>query len=86
MAAFMSSRWLLPRGLLVESISRGAESITVAARSAASQGTCPSCGQGSRRVHSRYRLWRTLDDVVVSLRRRGGRAAGRAWRVRTSAA
>jgi transposase len=64
MAAFMSSRWLLPRGLLVESISRGAESITVAARSAASQGTCPSCGQGSRRVHSRYR--RTLADLPCS--------------------
>ena len=32
MAAFMSGRWLLPKGLLVESISRGAGSIVVAAR------------------------------------------------------
>ncbi len=64
MAAFMSSRWLLPKGLLVESITRGADSITVAARSAAGQGTCPSCGQGSRRVHGRYR--RTLADLPCS--------------------
>src|SRR5687768_14737276 len=64
MAAFMSSRWLLPKGLLVESVTRGADGITVAARSAAGQGTCPSCGQGSRRVHSRYR--RTLADLPCS--------------------
>jgi transposase len=64
MAAFMSSRWLLPKGLLVESISRGAGSIIVAARSAASEGICPSCGRRSRRVHSRYR--RTLADLPCS--------------------
>jgi transposase len=61
MAAFMSSRWLLPKGLLAESISRGPDSITVAARSATSEGICPSCGRRSRRVHSRYR--RTLADL-----------------------
>jgi transposase len=64
MAAFMSSRWLLPKGLLVESVSRGAGSIIVAARSAASEGICPSCGRRSRRVHSRYR--RTLADLPCS--------------------
>ena len=36
MAAFMSSRWLLPKGLVIESISWEADSITVAARSTAS--------------------------------------------------
>jgi transposase len=48
----------------VESISRRPESITVAARAAASFGTCPSCGCRSRRVHSRYR--RTLADLPCS--------------------
>ncbi len=64
MAAFMSSRWLLPKGLLVESISLGADGITVAARSATSEGICPSCRQRSRRVHSRY--GRTLADLPCS--------------------
>jgi transposase len=64
MAVLVSSRWLLPEGLLVESVSRAADGITVAARSAASDGICPSCGHRSRRVHSRYR--RTLADLPCS--------------------
>src|SRR3954447_2955181 len=54
MATFMSCRWLLPEGLVVESIRREADSITVAARSAAGDAACPSRGGRSRRVHRRY--------------------------------
>jgi transposase len=64
MAAFVSSRWLLPRGLLVERIERGAGCLAVAARFAAPEAACPCCGGRSRRVHSRYR--RTLSDVPCS--------------------
>jgi transposase len=64
MAASVPSRWLLPEGLLVELIGREAGRITVAARSAAPEATCPSCGGRSRRVHSRYR--RTLSDLPCS--------------------
>ncbi|HVI20346.1 MAG TPA: ISL3 family transposase [Gaiellales bacterium] len=64
MATFMSCRWLLPEGLVVESIRREADSITVAARSAAGDAACPSCGGRSRRVHSRYH--RTLSDLPCS--------------------
>src|SRR4051795_11243733 len=64
MATFMSCRWLLPEGLVVESIRREADSIIVAARSAAGDAACPSCGGRSRRVHSRYH--RTLSDLPCS--------------------
>ena len=64
MAAFVSSRWLLPQGLLVERIEREAGCFTVAARSTAPEATCPSCGGRSRQVHSRYR--RTLADLPCS--------------------
>ena len=64
MAAFVSSRWLLPRGLLVERIEREADCLAVAARSAAPEAACPCCGGRSRRVHSRYR--RTLSDLPCS--------------------
>src|SRR4051812_10244594 len=64
MATFMSCRWLLAEGLVVESIRREADSITVAARSAAGDAACPSCGGRSRRVHSRYH--RTLSDLPCS--------------------
>jgi hypothetical protein len=66
MAAFMSSRWLLPEGLVVESLRREAGGIGVAARSPAGDGTCPFCGCRSRRVHSRYR--RTPVDLPCSRR------------------
>src|SRR3954471_11118537 len=64
MTTFMSCRWLLPEGLVVESIRREADSITVAARSAAGDAACPSCGGRSRRVHSRYH--RTLSVLPCS--------------------
>ncbi len=64
MAALMSSRWLLPEGLVVESMRREADSLTVAARSAAGDAACPSCGGRSRRVHSRY--LRSLQDLPCS--------------------
>ena len=64
MVAFMSSRWLLPEGLVVESMRWEADSITVAARSAVGDAVCPSCGGRSRRVHSRY--LRTLSDLPCS--------------------
>ena len=64
MPVFVASRWLLPRGLLLERIEREAGCFIVAARSPAAEATCPSCGGRSRRVHSRYR--RTLSDLPCS--------------------
>lgn len=64
MAALMSSRWLLPEGLMVGSMRRDAGGIAVAACSAASEAACPACGTRSRRVHSRY--LRTLLDLPCS--------------------
>jgi transposase len=64
MAAFVSSRWLLPQGLLPERIEQGAGYFTATARPPAPEATCPSCGGPSRQVHSRYR--RTLSDVPCS--------------------
>ncbi len=64
MVAFMSSRWLLPEGLVVESMRWEVGSITVAAHSAAGDAVCPSCGGRSRRVHSRY--LRSLLDLPCS--------------------
>ncbi len=61
MGASMSSRWLLPEGLVAEGRRREAGVITVAARSPAGDGICPSCGGRSRRVHSHYR--RALTDL-----------------------
>lgn len=63
MAALMSSRWLLPEGL-VESMRREPDNLTVAARSAAGDAACPCCGGRSRRVHSRY--LRNLQDLPCS--------------------
>ena len=54
MGAFMSSRWLLPEGLVVEGLRREAGVITIAARSPAGDGPCPSCGGRSRGAHSHY--------------------------------
>jgi transposase len=64
MGAVISSRWLLPKGLVMEDLQRDADIITVVARSPTGDGICPSCGGRSRRVHSRYR--RTLTDLPCS--------------------
>jgi zinc-finger of transposase IS204/IS1001/IS1096/IS1165 len=72
MTLFVSGRGLLPKGLLVESISQGQDGITVAARALTIGGTCPSCGQTSQRVHSRYR--RTLADLPFAAARPSGRS------------
>ena len=69
MAALMSSRWLLPEGLMVGSMRREAGGIAAAACSAAGDAACPACGTRSRRVHSRY--LRTLVDLPCSGRVRG---------------
>lgn len=45
---------LLPRGLVVEHVTRADAAIVVLARSSTVAAMCPACGSPSRRVHSRY--------------------------------
>jgi transposase len=64
MVRIISSRRLVPEGLVVEGVRWTTDGITVAARLSANQATCPSCGGRSCRVHSRYT--RTLQDLPCS--------------------
>jgi transposase len=52
---------LTPEGLSVERIEIGPEKIVAVARSPSRTSCCPSCGQASSRVHSRYQ--RSLADL-----------------------
>ena len=45
---------LVPSGLLFQSVSDSTDSIILLVRSGAPKASCPLCGAGSRRVHSRY--------------------------------
>src|SRR5829696_4637326 len=55
------SHELLPKGLELESLSLETGHVSICAQSGASRGTCPLCGHGSSRVHSRY--VRTVSDL-----------------------
>jgi hypothetical protein len=57
---------LLPHlaGVLIEKVEWSGAGVLVWARVRADDGTCPSCGGRSRRVHSRYD--RSLADVAVA--------------------
>src|SRR5215208_5687702 len=55
------SHELLPKGLELESLSLETRHVSICAQSGASRGTCPLCGHGSSRVHSRY--VRTVSDL-----------------------
>jgi transposase len=45
---------LSPAGLLIDDVDIGPDRIVITARCRAAAGTCPDCGQQSRRVHSCY--------------------------------
>ena len=62
---------LVPSGLLFQSVSDSTDSIILLVRSGAAKASCPLCGAGSRRVHSRY--IRSVADLP---------SAGRAVRLR----
>jgi transposase len=50
-----------PQQLRLDGIHSGTAAITLILKTTSAEAICPTCGQGSRRVHSRYR--RTLADL-----------------------
>ena len=66
MLSFDFSR-LVPAGLSVDGVEDDEVGVTIHAHPASERGSCPDCGTGSARVHSRYR--RKLNDLPVSGRR-----------------
>ena len=55
---------LVPRGFVVESACYESEKALITVRASRRVGLCPSCGTGSRRIHSRYR--RRVTDLPLS--------------------
>jgi transposase len=61
MRIVVAGHQLLPKGLELESLSVETGHVSICARSGARRRTCPVCGGGSSRVHSRY--VRTVSDL-----------------------
>lgn len=50
----LRSSQLVPKGFVVDQMTRSVGRVRISVRSAQPTGLCPSCGTISRRVHSRY--------------------------------
>jgi transposase len=61
MRTVVASRELLPKGLKLESLSLETGHVSICAGSGTTRCSCPLCGHGSSRVHSRY--VRTVSDL-----------------------
>jgi transposase len=64
MSRFLHPSALIPPGLIVDNVLSEGDSLIIFARNAAISATCPSCGQASGRLHSRYQ--RTFADLPAS--------------------
>jgi transposase len=61
MRTTIATHELLPKGLVLESLSIGTGHVSISVSSGARRCACPICGRGSSRVHSRYS--RTVSDL-----------------------
>ena len=61
MKSAIAAHELLPEGLFLKTLSIGAGHVSISAAPGTRRSSCPLCGRGSSRVHSRY--WRTVSDL-----------------------
>ncbi len=61
MRTAIAAHELLPKGLYLENLRIGAGRVSISVASGMRRPSCPLCGHGSSRVHSRYS--RTVSDL-----------------------